>query len=241
MKWKLLTTLLILLILSTSTASAAAITPTKEQVTQAMADYDLNNQNNSYSLACEIGQYVSEEYGWNCDIREITFSNHTPIYIDVFYPAADNKKGYEAYYGWFGPQKKEVVSFWTRDQNKKVVMYYKDWDSASNTGCRIVGAYGSPIVKSYFGNVTTDPVEDETVEENTTPDESHGYDSIPYTEIENSTVLASSGNNSDSVNTVKNSSGVINTQGNGNWVQQLKFVITDVKNSTVNFFVNLGQ
>lgn len=97
------------------------------------------------------------------------------------------------------------------------------------------------LVYAYPGLNTTDPVDEGTIEENTTPNESHGYDSTPYTEIENSTVLASSGNNSGSTNDVENSSGVINTQGNGNLIQQLKFVLTNVTNSTVNFFVNLGQ
>jgi hypothetical protein len=64
MKLKILSSLLILTLLATS-ASAATITPTKENVTEVMANYNVTNQNNSLQLACEIGQYVSEEYGWN--------------------------------------------------------------------------------------------------------------------------------------------------------------------------------
>lgn len=175
MKLKLLT-ILILLALSTSTASAEII-PTKEQVTQAMSDYDLDNQNNSYNLACEIGQYVSDEYGWNCDIRQLNFSNHAPVYLDVLYPASDNKKGYEAYYGWFGPQKKEVTGFLGKDKK----MYYRDW-SVSGHECYVSGLKSYGIVASYYGNVTeentTDPVQNVT--ENET-------DESPIEEIVNNT------------------------------------------------------
>ncbi len=222
-------------------ASSEYMTPTKENVTEVMLGYDLQGQNNSLQLACEIGEYVSEEYRWNCDIREITLTNHKPVYIDVFYPVADNSRGHEAYYGWFGPQKKEVSDFYTKDK----VMYYRDWGS-DDSWCRIAGVCKYPIVKSYFGNDTekeiiTDPI---TLPENETPvEESYcivepNNNSIESSDIvENSTIVKASGNNSGSMNSVENSSEVINNQGNGNWFQQLKIELSNITNSTINFFV----
>ncbi|MCK9616193.1 MAG: hypothetical protein M0R48_12000, partial [Candidatus Omnitrophica bacterium] len=59
------------LLTTTSLAAAEYVTPEKYQVTEYMDRYSLDDQNNSYQLACEIGQFVSEEYGWNCDIRQL--------------------------------------------------------------------------------------------------------------------------------------------------------------------------
>ncbi|MDD2287001.1 MAG: hypothetical protein PHQ11_16565, partial [Paludibacter sp.] len=147
---------LFFVLLLANTTLAVSVTPEKYQVTEYMNNYALHNQNNTYQLACEIGQYVSEEYGWNCDIRQLNFTKHTPIYINVFYPAADNEKGYEAYYGWFGPQKKEVR--FTGSDHK---MYYTDWHNPG-TECYLSGLCSYGIVKSYFGNVTE---EEEIIEE----------------------------------------------------------------------------
>jgi len=80
MKLKLFSMLFVaMLAIPLASATGNYVTPTKEQVTQVMLDYNLSNQNNSYQLACEIGQYVSEEYGWNCDIRELNFTKHTQL------------------------------------------------------------------------------------------------------------------------------------------------------------------
>ncbi len=227
-------------------SSTTYITPTRENVTGIMLDYNLDNQNNSYQLACEIGQYVSEEYGWNCDIRELKFATHSPIYINVFYPAADNKNGYKAYYGWFGPQKKEVTLFWGKDKN----MYYKDWNSNSTKECKISGVKNYNIVKSYFGGRTSEPVLNITdpvgpPEENNSTTQPVENTTAPVNDkpvviLDNSTIINASGDLSDSMNSVENSTGVINNQGNGNWIQQFKFELSDIKNSTVNFFMNFG-
>ena len=232
MKLKLISTLLIFTLLATS-ASAAYVTPEKYQVTEYMQNYNLNNENNSLQLACEIGQYVSEEYGWNCDIRELKFTKHSPVYINVFYPAADTKKGYEAYYGWFGPQKKEVTSFW--DSNKR--MDYRDWYEPAKGECGISGVCSYGIVESYFGNVpeenTTDPIIiDDPIEENTTPigpADSHMSEHLIVlndSHLENSTVIEASGN----LTSGENSTGTINNQG---WMENVKQYFLDFKNANL--------
>lgn len=132
------------------TATPDYVTPLKDNVTSVMNDYNLGGQNNSIQLAYEIGENVSSAYGWNCDILKITFKDHQPVYINTFYPASDNQKGYLAYYGWFGPQKKEVTVFWGKDHN----MYYKTWGTEGKAGCRIPCVVKYEIVKSYFGNNT---------------------------------------------------------------------------------------
>lgn len=221
--------------------SAGYITPTKENVTEVMSGYDLKGENNSLQLACEIGEYVSEEYNWNCDIRELIFSKHAPVYINVFYPSANTARGHDGYYAWFGPQKKEVAGFWTKDK----VMNYRDWGS-EDSWCGLQGVCSYGIVKSYFGDdteeeVITDPVilpENETpVNESYCTVESNNNSIESPNIVENSTVVEASGNNSGSMNSVENSSGVINNQGNGNWFQQLKFELSNISNSTINFFV----
>ncbi|MDD3915055.1 MAG: hypothetical protein PHF76_10465, partial [Bacteroidales bacterium] len=182
----------IALLTTTSLAAAEYVTPEKYQVTEYMDRYSLD-QNNSYQLACEIGQFVSETYNWNCDIRQLNFSNHAPIYINVFYPAADNEKGYEAYYGWFGPQWKEVTRFTGSDHK----MYYTDWHNPG-AECYLSGLWSYGVVESYFGNVTEEnrtveePVEDVIENESTQPVEiinsSHEDDKIIILNSSNNTV-----------------------------------------------------
>lgn len=237
MKLKLISTLLIFALLATS-ASAASITPERYQVTEYMQNYNLHNENNSLQLACEIGQYVSEEYGWNCDIRELKFTKHAPVYINVFYPAADTKKGYEAYYGWFGPQKKEVRDFYKVDEiSNNKVMYYRDWGSTNSNWCGIQAVCSYGIVKSYFGNVaeenTTDPIIiDDPVEENTTPigpannHMSEHLIVLDESQIENSTVIEASGN----LTSGENSTGTTNNQG---WMEDVKQYFLDFKNANL--------
>lgn len=132
----------------TSIASAEYITPDKYQVNECVHNYFQDDRPNSYELACEVGNYFAENYAWNVDIRQVNFSNHAPVYINVFYPANDNIKGYSAYYAWLGYQSKEVTCFWDSDKR----MYYTNWYNPGNT-CYIpcVQSYG--IIKSYFGNV----------------------------------------------------------------------------------------
>lgn len=227
----------IALLAAPSLASTTYLTPTRDNVTAVMQGYNLNNQNNSYQLACEIGEYVSETYKWNCDIRQVNFTSHNPVYINVFYPAADNKKRYQAYYGWFGPQKKEVTNFWTKDK----VMKYRDWGS-DDSWCGLQGVCSYGIVKSYFGNATgnnetTQPVNNITTLVSEKPVV------ILNNSVDNSTVINASGDLSGNMNSVENSSGVINNQGNGNSIQQ---IILDLKNmdfsnakiDTINFFIN---
>lgn len=221
---KLITITLALLILS-SIGSAAGVNPPKDDLTAFMQDYNLNGENNSLQLACEIGQNASEQ-GWNCDVREITFGNHTPVYIDVFYPAADNKKGYDAYYGWFGPQKKEVTGFWGKDHK----MMYRDWGSSKTFNCYLSGVKSYPIVKSYFGNVTsTAPVRTQE-NDNTKPH----HDERPVQSIENSTIINASGNQND----VDNSTNTVNNQGIIDKIEQywFDFSNTNWSNVTLNFF-----
>jgi hypothetical protein len=208
-----------------ATTASAAVTPEKLRVTEFMNNYDLDNQNNSLQLACEIGQFVSEEYGWNCDIRELIFTKHAPIYINVFYPAANNKKGYEAYYGWFGPQKNEVTRFTGKDRR----MYYRDWYE-SGKECYISGVRSYPIVKSYFGNVTsTAPVRTQE-KENTKPPR----DEIPIQSMENSTIINASNNQ----NEVSNSTNTVNNQGVIDKIEQYWFDFSNTywSNVTLNFF-----
>ena len=146
----------LLLLACACNASAEYITPPKYSVTESIQQYYGNDEPNSYALACEIGEYVSEKYCWNRDIRQVNFTNHTPIYINVFYPAYANKKGYTAYYGWFGYQSKEVTKFNGKDKK----LYYTDWYEPGKE-CFIPGVTSYGIVKSYFGNITTVP-ENET-------------------------------------------------------------------------------
>lgn len=215
MKLKLLSILFVaMLSIPLASATGNSVTPTKEQVTRAMLDYNLSNQNNSYQLACEIGQYVSEEYSWNCDIRELNFTKHAPIYINVFYPAADNKKGYEAYYGWFGPQRKEVTTFY----DKSKTMSYRDWGSSMKFDCGITGVTSYNTVKSYFGNEseqTTDPVPSDS--ESTQPVEK---------------------NDSGAQNIVNGSINTVNNQGIINTIEQywFDFKNANLSNITFNFF-----
>ncbi len=145
----------IFLLLLACNASAEYITPPKYSVTECIQQYYGNDAPNSYSVACEIGEFVSEKYCWNCDIRQVNFTNHTPIYINVFYPEAENKKGYTAYYGWFGFQSKEVTKFTGKDKK----LYYTDWYEPGKE-CFISGVTSYGIVKSYYGNVTTSPEND---------------------------------------------------------------------------------
>ena len=229
-----------------NTSMAASVTPEKCQVTEVMNNYPLHNQNNSYQLACEIGQYVSSEYGWNCDIRQLNFTNHNPVYINVFYPAADNKKGYEAYYGWFGPQKKEVTGFWGKDKR----MYYTDWYEPAQGNCAISGVCSFNIVKSYFGNVTDEYIIEPVVisDENNTTAEDVPVFSVNVSDSEEISVNNSSnitvqtvdleGNNitnevNDSINTVNNQ-GIIDT------VKQywFDFKNANLNNVTLNFWGN---
>lgn len=180
----------------TSIASAEYITPDKYQVNECVHNYFQDDRPNSYELACEVGNYFAENYAWNVDIRQVNFSKHAPVYINVFYPAADNNKGYEAYYAWLGYQSKEVTCFWDSDKR----MYYTNWYNPGNT-CYIpcVQSYG--IIKSYFGNVDnltdncTNETVNDTVELNTT-------DTTPVNNTTNLIVLKDI--QVTSTNTVKN-------------------------------------
>ncbi len=232
--WKLSTLLVLFaLVVPAMASNNNTITPLKENVTEVMNNYDLNGQNNSLQLACEIGQYVSEEYGWNCDIRQLNFTKHAPVYINVFYPAADNKKGYEAYYGWFGPQRKEVTGFWGKDKK----MYYRDWYEPGNE-CYISGLQGYGIVQSYFGDIqNTDPVEIVEPDESTQPiNDFHDEERIVVLNSSNSTVQ----NIEDNVinNTVMNSTNTVNNQGIIDTVKQYWFDLknANLNNVTFNFF-----
>ena len=243
MKLKLLSTLLIFTLFATA-VSAAPVTPEKYEENEYMNNYNLDSQNNSYELACEIGQYVSETYGWNCDIRQLNFTNHTPVYINVFYPAADNKKGYDAYYAWFGPQKKEVTCFWGKDQR----MYYRDWYEPGRE-CYIFGVESYGIVKSYYGNVTeenpTDSVENVTENENIQPvavivpeNGSHDDENIIMINSDNSTVKNNEVENNTIENNVENSTNVVSNQGFIGTVEQwwFDFKNANLSNVSFNFF-----
>ena len=226
-------------LLATSCMAAANyVTPEKYQVNEYMNNYYLGDQNNSYELACEIGQYVSETYGWNCDIRRVNFTNHDPVYINAFYPAADNKKGYEAYYGWFGPQRKEVTSFTGKDKR----MYYRDWFEPGRE-CYISGIESYGIVKSYYGNVTeentTDPVIIiDPVEEPAHNEENLVIQTNSSLSAENSTVKTVIADSVDANNTVENSTNVVNNHGVIDTVKQywFDFSNTDWSNVSFNFW-----
>jgi len=249
LKYKLFSTLLIFALLATTaTATSNYITPEKYDVTQVLNNYSLNNQNNSLQLACEIGQYVSETYNWNCDIRQLNFSKHAPVYINVFYPAANNSKGYLAYYGWFGPQRKEVTGFWGSDKK----MYYRNWSGPGHE-CYVSGVCSYEIVKSYFGNTT---------EENETtppiviiiPDNTNGsapakpmhetqaevYNNTFENSGNNNTVQSIDLENSEINNTVENSTNTVNNQGIIDTVKQYWFDLsnTNLSNVTLNFWGN---
>lgn len=224
---------LLFVLLLANTSLAASVTPEKYLVTEAIQNYNLNGQNNSLQLACEIGQYVSETYGWNCDIRQLNFTKHAPVYINVFYPAADNKKGYEAYYGWFGPQKKEVTGF-TKDKK----MYYRDWYKPGNE-CYISGLKSYGIVQSYWGNVTTDPVEIVEPNETTDPGELK-YKDIPDVEVYDNTFVNSEKVTDNNITVIKasgnqsigdNSTNGVNNQGYIDTIKQYWF---DLKNANLN-------
>lgn len=245
MKIKLITSILIFALLST-TVSAAYVTPEKYQVTEYMDNYPLHNQNNSLQLACEIGQYVSSEYGWNCDIRQLNFTNHNPVYLNVFYPAADNKKGYEAYYGWFGPQKKEVKDFYKNDEiSSNKVMYYRDWGSDKNNWCGIQGVKSYGIVKSYFGNVTDEYIIEPVVipEENNTTQP----DQVQDVEVHDNTFVNSGNQTGNNITIIKaegnqttgdNSSNSVNNMGKIDKLEQwwFDFKNANLSNVTFNFW-----
>lgn len=242
------------LLTTTSLAAAEYVTPEKYQVNEYMDRYSLDNQNNSLQLACEIGQFVSETYNWNCDIRQLNFSNHAPVYLNVFYPAADNKKGYEAYYGWFGPQRKEATRFTGSDHK----MYYTDWHNPG-AECYLSGLCSYGVVKSYFGNVTT-PEENSTENESTqpiiiiTPNEtmtsvdpkpSHSETVEVYNNTfsntgnqtdNNITVISASGNQSSG----DNSTNTVNNQGIIGTIEQYWFDLknANLSNVTFNFWGN---
>ena len=236
--------ILCIIALMTTSASAAYVTPTKDNITQAMLDYDLNGENNTYESACEIGQYFSDTYHINVDIREVTFENHTPVYLDIFYPAANNSKGHDAYYGWFGPQKKEVTGFWGKDGK----MLYRDWGSSKKFTCYIPGVCSYQIVKSYFGNVpeenTTAPIIiDDPIEETTRPDTSEPAYTEPLGAQNNAFV--NTGNQTDNNITVitasgnltsgENSTGTVNNQGVIDTIKQYFFDFKNANLSNVSF------
>jgi hypothetical protein len=224
--------ILCILAMFTTSANAAGVNPPTDNITSFIEGYDLNGENNSLQLACEIGQAASEE-GWNCDVREITFGNHTPVYINVFYPEANNTKGYDAYYGWFGPQKIEVTGFWGKDKK----MMHRDWGSSKAFKCYISGVKSYPIVKSYFGNgTTTTRIVDTPIVDNTTS---------PVTEqceIENNTFV-NTGNQTDNNITVitasgnlssgDNSTGTVNNQGVIDRIEQYFFDFSNTNWSNV--------
>ena len=242
-KYKLFSILLIFaLFATTATATPNYITPEKFRVTEYMNNYCLNGQNNSLQLACEIGQYVSEEYGWNCDIRQLNFSKHTPVYINVFYPAADNKKGYQAYYGWFGPQRKEVTGFW--DSDKK--MYYRDWYEPGKE-CYVSGVCSYGIVKSYFGNVTEENESTQPEEYTSVQDipvvivnDSHDEEKLILLNSDNNTVQSVDLDDNEINNTVENSTNTVNNQGVIDSVKQyfVDLKNADLSNVTFNFWGN---
>ncbi len=239
---KLVSSILILALFVTSTSAGNYVTPEKYEVTEYLNNYNVT-QNNSYQLACHIGQYVSEQYGWNCDIRQLTFSKHAPVYINVFYPAADNKKGYEAYYGWFGPQRKEVTGFTGKDKR----MYYRDWYEPGHE-CYISGLCSYGIVKSYFGNITEEtvvPVESVEVNESTQPEEAYiSTQDIPVLivndsrQIENSTVGVIAMNNTTVENVVDNSTNTVQNLGVIGTLEQywIDLKNANLSNVTFNFF-----
>ena len=233
------------LLTTTSLAAAEYVTPEKYQVNEYMNNYNLDGQNNSLQLACEIGQFVSEEYNWNCDIRQLNFTNHAPVYLNVFYPAADNEKGYEAYYGWFGPQWKEVTRFTGSDHK----MYYTDWYDPG-AECYLSGLCSYGIVQSYFGNVTEEeeiieePDEDVIENESTQPIEiinsSHEDEKIIILNSSNNTVETAIVENNTIKNVVNNSTNTVNNQGVIDSIKQyfIDFKNANLSNVTFNFWGN---
>ena len=227
----------ITLLTTTSLAAAEYVTPEKYQVTEYMDRYSLD-QNNSYQLACEIGQFVSETYNWNCDIRQLNFSNHAPIYINVFYPAAPNEKGYEAYYGWFGPQWKEVTRFTGSDHK----MYYTSWHDPG-AECYLSGLCSYGIVKSYWGNVTEEEEIIEDPSENVTENESAQPVVINSSHDEERIIILNSSNNTETAkvenntikNMVNNSTNTVNNQGVINTLKQYWFDLSNSNLSNVSF------
>jgi len=231
------------LLTTTSLASAGYVTPEKYQVTEYMDRYSLD-QNNSYQLACEIGQFVSETYNWNCDIRQLNFTNHAPVYLNVFYPAADNEKGYEAYYGWFGPQRKEVTRFTGQDHK----MYYTDWHNPG-AECYLSGLCSYGIVQSYYGNVTEEVIEEpaEDVIEN---ESTHPVENINTSHEDEKIIILNSSNNSPTEtakvenntikNVVNNSTNTANNQGIIGTIEQYWFDLknANLSNVTFNFWGN---
>ncbi len=237
MNIKVISSFFIFILFASSIATAASVTPDKIRVTKVMNNYGLDNQNNSYQLACEIGQYVSEEYGWNCDIRQLNFTTHAPVYLNVFYPAADNKKGYEAYYGWFGPQKKEVTSFTGKDKR----MYYTDWYEPEKGNCVITGVCSFDIVKSYFGNVTDEYIIEPVVitEENNTTAEDVPVVSVNVSDSEEIAVINSSNSTVQTVDLEENNisnevNDSINTVNNQGIIESVKQYWFDFKNANLN-------
>lgn len=157
--------LLTLVVFSTAGMAAATggINPPKENITTYLQGYDLQGQNNSLELACEIGQNVTE-LGWNCDVYVIHFSGHKDEYVNTFYHYENNAKGYKACYYWLGPQKKEV-----EDISKKEFKY-KNLGVSGVFNCQIPGMLRYERVNSFFGKDLT-VEENTTIEENTTAEE----------------------------------------------------------------------
>jgi len=247
MNIKVISSFFIFILFTSSIATAASVTPETNEVSDVMNNYDLGGQNNSLQLACEIGQYVSENYNWNCDIRQLNFTKHAPVYLNVFYPAAPNKKGYEAYYGWFGPQKKEVTSFTGNDKR----MYYTDWYEPAQGKCAISGVCSFGIVQSYFGNAPAEnetgiPVESVEVNESTqpvvvvVPEESHDNEKIVMVGSDNSSVETNKLENTTISTNVTDSNGTINNQGIIDTVKQywFDFKNANLNNVTFNFWGN---
>lgn len=232
------------LLTMTSLAAADYVTPEKYQVNEYINNYNLGGQNNSLQLACEIGQFVSEEYNWNCDIRQLNFTNHAPVYLNVFYPAAPNEKGYEAYYGWFGPQKREVTRFTSSDHK----MYYTDWHMPG-AECYLSGLCSYGIVKSYYGNVTEEvieePVEDVIENESTQPVEnintSHEDEKIIILNSSNNNPTETAKVENSTIKTVvNNSTNTANNQGIIGTIEQYWFDLknANLSNVTFNFWGN---
>lgn len=228
--------LLIIFFVATNLAAATGVNPPKQDIDTWLDAYELHGQNNTYKLACEIGQAASE-HGWNCDIREGRFENHSTEYINVFYPEHDNAKGYLAYYTWFGPQKLIVEGL------DSGIFKYKNFGDDRKATCQIKGMKSCNIIKSYFGDkpTPTDPKPDIASPVEVSNNTFSNDRAVENVTLDNSTVIAASGNNSNSMNTVENSTGTVNVQGNGNIIRQFLFDLSDIKNSTVNFFVNMGN
>ena len=229
---KFLTSFLIFTLLSVSTVSAsAAITPTRDQVTTVLSGYDLQGQNNTYQLACEIGQYVSEKYKWNCDIREVSFKNHVPAYVNVLYPTANNSKGYKAVYFWLGPQKKEVQYL---DYG---AFRYKDLGDLRDATCRIDNVCSWSTVYSFYGNDTTQEIK--PVEPTTQPNHDEERMCMNYT---NETAIITD-NSMNSVQAPVNNTNVRvdNSGNNGTGYQQIAGgnIINEIKIYAQNIYISI--